>query len=345
MLLLPQRLRCLFGRPLRLGWFDHPTMHAYRPPKHPDSPERVAAVEAELRRQGIWPHLLQIQGKEATDSQIALGHSRSYLFRLEGMQPQTGKIRRIDDDTVLTDNALEAARIAAGTVIKAVDFVLAGKIRNAFCATRPPGHHAKSKQSGSFCLINHTAVAAMHAVSRHHLQRVAVLDFDVHRGDGSEEILHGQPNILLLGLSQNRLYPYDDHPLPQNGNCFNAALSERCGSREFRHTVRNEWLPRLRAFKPQLILLSAGFDAHRDDPLGDARLHEADYAWLTHKIMQTAPQCGGKIVSVLEGGYHPPSLAAAAAAHLYVLAGLGKPPYAVEYEQLLKQEEEKNQAV
>lgn len=158
MLLLPQRLRRLFGRPLRLGWFDHPTMHAYRPPKHPDSPERVAAVEAELRRQGIWPHLLQIQGKEATDSQIALAHSRSYLFRLEGMQPQTGKICRIDDDTVLTDNALEAARIAAGTVIKAVDFVLAGKIRNAFCATRPPGHHAKSKQSGSFCLINHTAV-------------------------------------------------------------------------------------------------------------------------------------------------------------------------------------------
>ena len=138
MLLLPQRLRRLFGRPLRLGWFDHPTMHAYRPPKHPDSPERVAAVEAELRRQGIWPHLLQIQGKEATDSQIALAHSRSYLFRLEGMQPQTGKIRRIDDDTVLTDNALEAARIAAGTVVKAVDFVLAGKIRNAFCATRPP---------------------------------------------------------------------------------------------------------------------------------------------------------------------------------------------------------------
>ena len=202
MLLLPQRLRRLFGRPLRLGWFDHPTMHAYRPPKHPDSPERVAAVEAELRRQGSWAHLLQIQGKEATDSQIALAHSRSYLFRLEGMQPQAGKIRRIDDDTVLTNNALEAARIAAGTVIKAVDFVLAGKIRNAFCATRPPGHHAKSKQSGSFCLINHTAVAAMHAVSRHHLQRVAVLDFDVHRGDGSEEILHGQPNILLLGLSQ-----------------------------------------------------------------------------------------------------------------------------------------------
>lgn len=318
----------LFRRPAQLGWFHHPATARYIPPNHPESPQRIDAIRDELQRQKIWPHLTAIQGREATDLEIALAHSRSYLFRLEAACPQPGKIHRLDDDTILTHNALKAARFATGTVLKAVDYILTGKVKNAFCAIRPPGHHAHSRQSGSFCLLNHIAVAALYAATRHRLQRIAILDFDIHRGDGTEEILNGHPNIQILGISQNRLYPFNNTPTPSN--CHNIPLPPNCTSLFFRENIRQEWLPRLKAYGPQLILLSAGFDGHNDDPLSDTKLHHADYAWLTHKIMHHAPKgCG--IVSILEGGYQLEPLAKSTAAHLYVLAGLGKPDYAAEY--------------
>ncbi|MDO4878721.1 MAG: histone deacetylase family protein [Neisseria sp.] len=325
-------LRRLLGRPASLGWFFHPATEQYDPPHHPESPQRIIAIQDELIRQKIWPRLTPIRGREATDLEIALAHSRSYLFRLEAHRPKPGKIHRLDDDTVLTHNALTAARFATGSVLKAVDYVMAGKIKNAFCAIRPPGHHARSRKNGSFCLLNHAAAAALYAATRHRLKRIAILDFDIHRGDGTEEILGGHPYINILGISQNRLYPFDDALPPEN--CRNVPLPENCTSRTFREKIRQEWLPRLKEHRPQLILLSAGFDGHQDDPLSNTRLHTADYAWLTHKIMRHAPN-GSRIVSILEGGYHLESLAQSAAAHLHVLAGLGKPEYAAEYEKTI----------
>lgn len=337
---MPLWLRKMLKRRARCGWFAHLAMVNldYAGVAHPDSPQRLIALEAELRRQKIWQRLMKREAAVATDKDFALVHSRHYLNRLESLQPQAGKIVRLDDDTVLTQNSFEITRLAAGSVIRAVDYVLAGKAYHAFCATRPPGHHARSNASGSFCVINNVAVGAMHALYRCRLKKIAILDFDVHRGNGTEEIFSNENSVLYLGISQNGLYPFDNMPSESCAdNLHNFALPADCNSLTFRQIIRENWLPKLKAFAPELILLSAGFDAHREDTISDTQLHEADYAWLTHKIIETATSCKGKIVSVLEGGYQPESLAKSAAAHLYVLAGMGKPACAIEYDKYLRQ--------
>ncbi|MDO5058385.1 MAG: histone deacetylase family protein [Neisseria sp.] len=335
---LPLFLRRLLRLKPRTAWFSHPLLYRLETVQnHPDSPLRLPALEAELKRQRIWPRLMKRDAVAADDKALALVHTRSYLRRLEAIVPHDDNIRRLDDDTVLVRNSLDTARLAAGAVVRAVDYVLAGKANNAFCAIRPPGHHAESSKSGSFCLINNIAVGVMHALSRHRLNRIAILDFDIHRGNGTEEIFADEDRVLLLGMSQNSLYPYNNEASSgSNPHQFNLALPDFTDSATFRRLIKQEWLPRLKAFKPEMIFLSAGFDGHRDESLGDAKLHEADYAWLTHKIMQAAPQCKGKIVSVLEGGYNAEAMSRSAAAHLYVLTGMGKPPVAVKYEKELK---------
>lgn len=338
---MPLWLRRLLRRPPRTAWFGHPLMRSLDTGvNHPDSPERLPAIETALKEAGVWPKLMKREAEEAPDASLALVHSRNYLMRLEAAQPRPGKISRLDSDTVLAEESLRAARLAAGSVIKAVDYVLAGKAHNAFCAARPPGHHAESKKSGSFCVINNLAVGVMHAFARHRVGRVAVLDFDVHRGNGTEEIFADHPQVLYLGVSENELYPFDGEPCRgSNPHMHNSALPPQADSLFFRRLVREQWLLKLREFEPEMVFLSAGFDAHRDEELSDTRLHEADYAWLTHKIMQAAPQCAGKIVSVLEGGYSLSGLSKSAAAHLYVLCGMGKPDYAVRYERKLKKQQ------
>ena len=341
---MPLWLRRLLGYPMLTAWFSHPIMLQHEPYlHHPDSPQRLSAIEHELKRQAIWSHLIQYQAEEANDAELALVHTRNYLRGLEAVQPPEGKIYRLDDDTVLTHDSLQAARYAAGAVIQAVNYVMQKKAHNAFCAVRPPGHHGKSAQSGSFCLINNVAVGAMHAIARFRVQKIAILDFDVHRGDGTEAIFCDDPRVLLLGISQDALYPFQSTPtLGKNPHLHNFLLPPFADSYLFRQVIQQEWLPHLKAFKPELVLLSAGFDAHRAEPLSDTELHEADYAWLTHKIMQTVPQCKGKIVSVLEGGYQPEALAKSVAAHLYVLTGMGKPECAVEYDKLLSHSHKKH---
>ena len=342
---MPLWLRRLLGYPMLTAWFSHPIMLQHKTSQHhPDTPHRLSAIEHELKCQAIWSRLIQYQADEASDAALALVHTRHYLRGLEAVQPPEGKIHRLDDDTVITHDSLQAARYAAGAVIQAVNHVMQKKANNAFCAVRPPpGHHSKSAESGSFCLINNVAVGAMHAIARFRLQKIAILDFDIHRGDGTEAIFCDDPRVLLLGISQERLYPYiESAPIGSNPHLHHFALPPFADSLCFRQLIKREWLPRLKAFKPELVLLSAGFDAHRADPLSDTQLHEADYAWLTHKIMQTVPQCKGKIVSVLEGGYQPEALAKSVAAHLYVLTGMGKPECAVEYDKLLSHSHKKH---
>lgn len=331
-------LRRLLGRKAATAWISHPLFLRHHPGgKHPDTPERISVIEAELRRQGVWGALRQMQAPEAADKQLALVHPRKYLGFLESVQPPPGKIYRIDDDTVMSHESLAAARYAAGAAVAAVEAVMKGAAFNAFCAVRPPGHHAHSDKAGGFCLINNVAVGVMHAVANFRLQRIAVIDFDVHHGDGTAEIFKDDPRILFINGFGQGLYPFPAEDAAEKGaNTANTAFAPHTGSRIFRKTVREQWLPRLKAFKPELVLLSAGFDAHKNDETGSLNLHEADYAWLTYKIMQAAENAKGRVVSVLEGGYTLESLAASAAAHIYVLAGLGKPECAVQYDKYLK---------
>lgn len=338
------QLRRFIGKQAKTAWISHSIFtESLIDILHPESPKRIPAIEKELKKQGIWKALQKIKAPEVEDSRLALVHPRKYLHFLESVQPRKGKIYRLDDDTVMCSQSLLSARYAAGAVVKAVDMVMKKDAFHAFCAVRPPGHHAQSDKAGGFCLLNNVAVGAMHAISRFRLQRVAVIDFDVHYGDGTAEIFKDDPRVLFLNCYQQDLYPFPSQCCDGDDTyCVNIAFPSQTGSNVFRKAIRAHWLPKLKAFKPELILLSAGFDGHKHDETGLLNLNEADYAWLTDKIIQTASSCKGRIVSVLEGGYTLDCLAKSAAAHLHVLAGLGQPEYALQYEQLLKDQETKN---
>lgn len=334
---LRTKLRRLLGRKAKTAWISHPLFLRHEPgTNHPESPQRIAAIEAELEKQGILSAVQAVQAPEVADKQLALVHPRKYLRFLESVQPPAGKIYRLDDDTVMSHESLHAARYAAGSVVKAVEMVMKGEAFNAFCAARPPGHHAQTDKAGGFCLINNTAVGAMHAIANFRLQRIAIIDFDVHHGNGTAEIFKNDSRILFLNSFGQGLYPFPEAGCEAAANSVNIAFAPNTGSRVFRTRIREQWLPRLQAFKPELVLISAGFDAHKQDETGRLNLHEADFAWLTHKIIRSAGSAEGRVVSVLEGGYTLESLAASAAAHLYVLAGLGKPECAVKYDKHLK---------
>lgn len=238
----------------------------------------------------------------------------------------------------MSHGSLQATRFAAGAVVQAIDMVMNKKAYHAFCAVRPPGHHAHSDKAGGFCLINNVAVGVMHAIAEYRLQRVAVIDFDIHFGDGTAEIFKDDPRVMLLNLFENDLFPFvlPENQQGRNPNMIHTPFPTDTGSRVFRTTIRETWLPKLAKFKPELVLISAGFDAHKLDETGRLNLHEADFAWLTHKIVQTASSCNGKIVSVLEGGYTLEPLAKSAAAHIHVLAGLPKADDVHQYEKRLK---------
>ncbi|PJO79383.1 histone deacetylase family protein [Neisseria brasiliensis] len=332
-------IRRLMGKNARTLWVSHPIFAEHEPGiHHPESPARIAAIEAELKRQNIWPKLQTAQAQEISDKQLALVHPRKYLRFLECHQPQPSKIYRIDDDTVMSHGSLQATRFAAGAVVQAIDMVMNKKAYHTFCAVRPPGHHAHSDKAGGFCLINNVAVGVMHAIAEYRLQRVAVIDFDIHFGDGTAEIFKDEPRVMLLNMFEHDLFPF---ALPQNQqgrnpNIIHTPFTPDTGSRVFRTTIRETWLPKLAKFKPELVVISAGFDAHKLDETGRLNLHEADFAWLTHKIVQTTSSCNGKIVSVLEGGYTLEPLAKSAAAHIHVLAGLPKADEAHQYEKRLK---------
>ena len=305
----------------RTAWIYSPYCQThFAGEEHPESPQRTLAIEQALRKSGLWRLMQRIEASEVSDIQLSRVHTRNYLSYLESQVPETGKVK-INEDTYLSKDTLCAARFAAGAAIKAVDMVMKTHAKNAFCAIRPPGHHASSDKASGFCFINNVAVAAMHAIAEYRLERVAIVDFDVHHGDGTEEIFQDDERVMFLSSFEYPLYPFSGLNFSgSNPNVINSPLKAGDGSEVFRDMVRQHWLPRLAAFRPQMIFLSAGFDAHKDDTLSHLNLTEADFEWLTKKIMLIANRhANGRIVSVLEGGYNIKSLAASAKAHIACL--------------------------
>lgn len=269
----------------------------------------------------VWDFLEHHDAPEVGHEQLIRVHTSRYLERLDQLLPAHG-IAHLDPDTALSPLTLRAASRAAGAVVRAVDLVMSGAVQNAFCAVRPPGHHAESKKAMGFCFYNNIGVGIAQALCRHRLERVAVIDFDVHHGNGTEELFQDEPRVLMASIFQHPFYPYSGDA-PRGQNMINIPLKAGSAGDEFRQAVLNHWLPALHDFKPQMIFISAGFDAHRDDEMGALGLVEADYAWVTEELMLVAAvHSKGRIVSSLEGGYDLPSLSRSVTAHVRALAGL-----------------------
>lgn len=291
---------------------------------HPECPARLAAVEDQLIASAVMDYLERAEAPAATREQLERVHDAGYLDEIEAASPSTGWVQ-LDPDTAMNPHSLDAARHGAGAAILATDRVIAGEAENAFCNVRPPGHHALRDRAMGFCIINNVAVAAAHALQHHGLERVAIVDFDVHHGNGTEEMFDGlqyDERVLMVSTFQHPFYPYSGDR-PKSARMVNVPLSAHSGSREFRAAVESHWLPALENFKPQMLFISAGFDAHREDDLAMLNFVEADYAWVTEKLKAVAARhAGGRIVSMLEGGYALSALGRSALAHIRALAGL-----------------------
>jgi len=289
---------------------------------HPESPQRLQAIEDQLIASRIDVYLERREAPAAALADIRRVHSNSAIGLVRDNLPQAGYYP-LDGDTSLNPHSWQAALHAAGAAVAATDAVLAGEIDNAFCATRPPGHHARPSMPMGFCLFNNVAIAARHALEVHGLERVAIVDFDVHHGNGTEESFAAEPRVLMVSFFQHPFYPYsgaDQH----RANAVNVPLPAYSDGAAVRQVVQERWLPALHAQRPQMIFISAGFDAHCEDDMGQMKLAEADYAWITEQVMAVAQEhAQGRIVSCLEGGYNLSALGRSVVAHLKVLARLG----------------------
>ncbi len=286
---------------------------------HPESPARLKAILTALEA----PEFAALERRAAPLAQveqIARVHAQLYVDRVLKAIPTSGHVG-FDPDTIVSPGSGEAALRAAGAVTAAVDAVVAGEARNAFCAVRPPGHHAEAARAMGFCLFNNVAVGAEQARKVHGLARIAVVDFDVHHGNGTQHMFERDANLFYASTHQWPLYPGTGAAEETGvGNIVNVPLAPMSGSREFRAAMTEIVLPALRRFRPDLLLISAGFDAHADDPLASLRLVEGDYEWATLALMAVADECcRGRVISTLEGGYDLPALAASAAAHVRAL--------------------------
>jgi acetoin utilization deacetylase AcuC-like enzyme len=288
---------------------------------HPECPDRLHAIEDQLIASGIAGYLHEHDAPQATRGQLARVHGEEYIDTLFACAPQRGLLH-LDPDTAMCPHTLPAALRAAGAAVLATDLVVRGEAQNAFCAVRPPGHHAERNRAMGFCLFNNVAVAAAHALEDHGLQRVAVIDFDVHHGNGTEDIFRDDPRVMMASTFQHPFYPYSGVE-GRSERMVNVPLPAYSDGRAFRAVVQEQWLPALEAFAPQMIFVSAGFDAHREDDMAALALVEADYAWVTERIKDLADRhAQGRLVSVLEGGYALSALGRSVVAHLKVLADL-----------------------
>jgi acetoin utilization deacetylase AcuC-like enzyme len=284
-------------------------------PYHPECPDRLRAIGDRLIGSGLDAYLTHHTAPEADNDTLALVHAREYIATIEAESPSSG-LHYLDPDTAMNAHSLKAAKHAAGAVMLATDLVVRGECRNAFCAVRPPGHHAERRRAMGFCLFNNVAVGAARALSAHGLERVAIVDFDVHHGNGTEDIFSGDPRVLMVSTFQYPLYPYSGVDNPAS-NMVNIPLAGGAGSREFRAAVNEHWLPALERHRPEVIFVSAGFDAHREDPLAGLELADADYAWVTRELVAVAQKhAHGRIVSTLEGGYSLSALGRSALEHV-----------------------------
>ena len=290
-------------------------------PEHPESPERLEAIRARLSLSGLLQQTMQGDAKEADDEALARVHPLRHLKALAKCVPDEG-IVTLDSDTMMNPESLKAARVAAGAVIRGVDQVYKRQADNVFCAVRPPGHHAEAADAMGFCFYNNVAVGAAHARAKYGARRIAILDFDVHQCNGTIDIFKNDPDVLVCTSFQYPFYPWR-YLRSEWQNVVNTPLEAGTDSAAFRSAIERQWLPALHAFKPDLVMLSAGFDAHRDDPMGDLCLEDEDFYWVTHLAMEIAAlYADNRVVSVLEGGYNLTSLASSSEAHLKALLGL-----------------------
>jgi acetoin utilization deacetylase AcuC-like enzyme len=289
--------------------------------QHPERPARLTAIEDQLIASGVGQHLTRLDAPLATDEQLARVHPIEYVRAIREAAPEQGTIH-LDPDTAMNPHTLNAALRGAGAGVLAVDLVLTNQHRTVFCSVRPPGHHACRARPMGFCIFNNVAVAARHAVAQHGLERIAIIDFDVHHGNGTEDIFEGDEHVLMASTFQHPFYPYSGTESPAS-NMVNVPLAAGAGSREFREAVRDAWVPALNDFEPQLVIFSAGFDAHAEDDMAMLRFSDADYGWVTEQVKAIADQhAKGRIVSMLEGGYALSALGRSAVQHIRVLAGL-----------------------
>ena len=312
------------------AFFSHPDCRAHAMARsHPESPQRLEAIDEQLQASGLAAVLQRREAPLVDLDHVRLAHDAAHVDQLQGsLQPlaASGRSHVFDADTMAGPGTWVAMCRAAGAAIAATDAVMAGEVRNAFCAVRPPGHHATHRAAMGFCFFNNVAIAARHALTAHGLQRVAIVDFDVHHGNGTEDIIAGDERVLMVSYFQHPHYPYSGDR-PSAGNLLNLPVAAHTGGAQVRALIDAHWLPRLDAFAPQMLFISAGFDAHREDPLGQMDLVEADYAWITRRLMEVADRhAQGRIVSCLEGGYHLSALGRSVAAHLRALAGLDDTP-------------------
>lgn len=297
------------------AYITHPLCLQHEMEKgHPESPSRITAIENGLRAAGLLQKIKHYQALASTNEQLQRAHEEAYINSIECAIPTQGLVD-LDGDTALNPYTYQAAIHAAGAAVLGVDLVLEGKVNNAFCNIRPPGHHAPSWRASGFCIFNNVAIGALHALEHHGIKRVAIADFDVHHGDGTEDIFQDDPRVMLLSTFQYPFYPFRGAK-SSNDHIINTPLPAGAGSEEFRSAVTQNWIPLLERFQPELVLISAGFDAHRDDVMSGIGLTDDDYAWVTEELKKFAD---GRIVSVLEGGYELSSLARSAVEHIKAL--------------------------
>ena len=288
-------------------------------PGHPENSRRLTAIEDRFVESGLFDVLSHIDAPEATREQLLLVHTQHHLEVVESMLPANG-YARLDPDTVISQDSLAAARRAAGAVVAAVDLVVSGEMSSAFCGVRPPGHHAESDRAMGFCLFNNIAVGAAHALQEHGLKKIAIVDFDVHHGNGTEEIFKDESGVLFCSTFQHPFFPFT-RPLENAANRVNVPLEATATGSEFRAAVVEHWLPALNDFQPEMVFVSAGFDAHRDDDMSMVSLTDSDFRWIAEQIVDiAADSASGRIVSVLEGGYELGSLARCVETHVRVIA-------------------------
>jgi acetoin utilization deacetylase AcuC-like enzyme len=295
-------------------------------PGHPESPARLDAIEDHFLSTGLADVLVRHDdAPPARPQDLAHAHAANYLSELDetfARAAAQGGLAAIDPDTNAGPHTRQAALRAAGAAVAATDLVLDGRAENAFCAVRPPGHHATRDAAMGFCFYNNVAIAARHALDVRGLKRVAIVDIDVHHGNGTEDIIAGDDRVLMVSFFQDQLYPFCGN-VPRGDNMLNVPVPAYTRGDEVRQIVEHQWLPLLEKFRPEMIFVSAGFDAHRDDDLGLMGLVEADYEWITARVVDVAKRhAKGRIVSCLEGGYNLGALARSAAAHVRVLAGV-----------------------
>ena len=307
------------------AFYSHPDCRGHDMGRgHPECPQRLDAIDDYLLATGLDVALERREAPLVDLSDAAHAHSSGYVDELRDAlaQIEPGMLVALDPDTAASTGTWAAVQRAAGAAVAATDAVLDGEAGNAFCSVRPPGHHATRGEAMGFCFLNNVAIAARHALDVRGLARVAIVDFDVHHGNGTEDIIAGDERVLMVSIFQDRLYPFSGG-VPKGENMVNVPVPAYTRGPEVRDMIEANWMPRLEAFAPQMIFISAGFDAHRDDDLGQLGLVEADYEWITRRIKGVADRhAHGRIVSCLEGGYNLGALARSVAAHLRVLAGV-----------------------